>query len=77
MDPLGNFGWGFGFGFGWIVTGIIALLMILAIVQLVRSGFKDERTRAEEQARLNSLKEAACANRISLEEFEEAVKGLS
>ncbi len=77
MDPFGNFGWNFGFGFGWILTGIVAILMVVAIVQLVRFGFGDEKTKAEEEARLKSLKEAACENRISLEEFKEAVKGLS
>ncbi len=74
MDPFGNFGWSFGFGFGWILTGVVAILMVAAIVQLIRFSFKDEETK---DAELSALKEAACDNRISPEEFKEAVKSLS
>ncbi len=75
MDPFGNFGWNFGFGFGWILIGISAVLLIAAIVQLVRFGFKDETARARERERFDSLKDAVCANRIGIEEFEEQMHG--
>ena len=74
MDPFGNFGWNFGFGFGWILIGVFAILLILAIVQLVRFSFRDKRTKDEKQAELNSLKDSICANKISLEEFEDKIK---
>lgn len=77
MDPFGNFGWSFGFGFGWILIGVFAILMILAIVQLARSSFRDDRRRSGEQAALNSFKEEICANKISLDEFEEKIKSLA
>ncbi len=77
MDPFGNFGWSFGFGFGWILIGVFAILMALAIAQLVRFSFKDEKTKAEEQAKLHSLKDAVCANKISMEEFEEEIKSMA
>ncbi len=77
MDPFGNFGWNFGFGFGWILIGVFAILLVLAIVQLARFSFKDERTKAAEQAAFNSLKEDICANKISLEEFEEKIKSMA
>ena len=73
MDPFGNFGWNFGLGFGWILVGIFAALLILAIVQLVRFSFKDEQ---QVQEKLNSLKESICANKISLGEFENKIKNI-
>ena len=67
MDPFGNFGWSFGFGFGWILIGVFAILMILAIVQLARSSFRDDRRRSGEQAALNSLttKEAELTKQLN------------
>ncbi len=76
MDPFGNFGWNFGFGFGWILIGVFVFLLVLAIVQLARFSFKDDRTKSQEQAELNSLKDAICAKKISLEEFEEKIKAI-
>ncbi len=77
MDPFGNFGWSFGFGFGWILIGVFTVLMALAIMQLVRFSVKDERTKSEEQAALNSLQQSICANKISLEEFKEKIKNIA
>ncbi len=73
MDPFGNFGWSFGFGFGWILIGVFVLFMTLAIARLAWSGFKYEREKGEEQARMNALKEAVCANKISPEKFDEEI----
>ncbi len=77
MDPFGNFGWSFGFGFGWILIGVFALFMTLAIARLAWSSFKDERQKAEEQARLNALKEAVCANNMSPEKFDEEIRRMA
>lgn len=74
MDPFGNFGWDFGFGFGWILVGVFAILMIVAIVQLARISFRSERTKAEKQAVLKSMRRAFCSDRISLEEFEKRME---
>ena len=71
MDPFGNFGWSFGFGFGWILIGVFVLLMAAAIAQLVRLSSRSERTKAEEKAAFDSLKQEICSNKISIEEFEE------
>ncbi len=74
MDPFGNFGWDFGFGFGWILIGVTMILIVLAIAQLVRFSFKDEREKLEEQEVLDTLKQEICAGKISLKEFEEKMK---
>jgi len=74
MDPFGNFGWDFGFGFGWILIGVFALLMVLAIVQLGRLAFKEEQGRREMQAQVDSLKQDLCANKITLEELQDRLK---
>ncbi len=71
MDPFGNFGWNFGFGFGWILIGVFVLLMVIALLQLVRFSSKSERTKAEEQAVFDSLKQDICENKITVEEFDE------
>jgi flagellar basal body-associated protein FliL len=70
MDPFGNFGWSFGFGFGWILIGVTVIFVALAIFQLVRFSFQDDGKKAQEEAKLNPLKEI-CANEITVEEFEE------
>ncbi len=74
MDPFGNFGWDFGFGFGWILIGITMILIVLAIAQLVRFSFKDDREKSEEQGVFETLKQEICAGKLSLEEFEEKIK---
>lgn len=74
MVPFGNFGWSYGFGFGWILIGITAILLVLGIMQLTRLSFKDEREKSEEQETFNTLAQAICAGKISLEEFEERIK---
>jgi uncharacterized membrane protein len=74
MDPFGNFGWNFGYGFGWILIGITVILLVLGIIQLTRLSFKDEREKSEKQETFNTLKQAICAGKISLEEFEDSLK---
>ncbi len=74
MDPFGNFGWDFGFGFGWILIGITMILVVLAIAQLVRFSFNDDREKSEEQGVFETLKHEICAGKLSLEEFEEKIK---
>jgi uncharacterized membrane protein len=72
MDPFGNFGW--SFGFGWILIGITMILIVLAIAQLVRFSFQDERGKSAEQEVFNTLKQDICSGKISIEEFEKKVK---
>jgi cell division protein FtsL len=74
MDPFGNFGWSFGFGFGWILIFVFLALMAVAIAQLSRLGIHDERRHREIMAEIDSLKQQVCANKISLEEFEDKIK---
>ncbi len=74
MDPFGNFGWDFGFGFGWILIGITMILVVLAIAQLVRFSFNDDREKSEEKGAFETLKREICAGKLSLEEFEEKIK---
>ncbi len=76
MDPFGNFGWSFGFGFGWILIFVFVALMAAAIAQLTRLGFRDEQRNREIQAELVSLKQQVCANKISLQEFEQKINTL-
>jgi uncharacterized membrane protein len=77
MDPFGNFGWDFGFGFGWILIAVFIALLVVAIVQLARFGYREERRGREIQAELDSLKQQVCANKISLEEFEEKISTMA
>ena len=76
MDPFGNFGWSFGFGFGWILIAVFVALMAVAIMQLTRFSSRDKQQNPEIQAALDSLKQQVCANKISLQEFDDKINTL-
>lgn len=76
MDPFGNFGWSFGFGFGWILILVFVALIAVAIMELTRFGFRNDRRNREIEADLDLLKQQVCANKISLQEFEEKINTL-
>lgn len=75
MVPFGNFGWNFGFGFGWLIIIVSLILIVFAIVQLVRMGGGERRSRPRESA-MDILKKRYAAGEITKEEFEAKKKDI-
>lgn len=76
MVPFGNFGWSFGFGFGWLIIVLSLILIVFGIVQLVRMGYGDRRSRPREDA-YDILERRYASGEISKEQFEAMKKDLS
>lgn len=76
MVPFGNFGWNFGFGFGWLIIVLSFVLIIFGIVQLVRMGYGDRRSRPRESA-YDILEKRYARGEISKDQFEAMKKDLS
>ncbi len=62
-------------GFGWLIIAVSLILVIFGIVQLVRMGAGERRSRPRESA-LDILKQRYARGEITKEEFEEKKKDI-